>query len=112
MKKVIILSPQEARRLQKGLPEKPSKDKPLPTGAHRTPPKGYPKKKKQYGIPSEYKYPLDTGKHVRAAMAYFSKPKNYKKYSPEERKAIWKRIIRAAKKLGIEVSDEVKERTE
>lgn len=78
--------------------------KPIENGAHRTPPKGYPKEKSQYAIPSEYKYPLDTEKHVRAAMGYFSKPKNASIYSKEEQKSIWNRIKRAAKKMGIEVS--------
>jgi hypothetical protein len=94
--------------LQKALPEKPSKEKPLPTGAHRTPPKGYPEKRSQYAIPSEYKYPLDTAKHVRAAIVYFTKHRG--QYSLDEQKSIWKRIIRAAKKFGIEVSEKVKER--
>ena len=60
MKKGIILSSLEAKRLQKALPEKPATERPLPTGAHRTPPKGYPEKRSQYAIPSEYKYPIDT----------------------------------------------------
>lgn len=97
-------------KVEKALPSKPAEDKPLPTGAHRTPPKGYPKKKSQYGIPSEYKYPLDTEKHVRAAMAYFSKHQG--QYEPHERVTIWKRILQAAKKFGIEASPEVKERAE
>jgi hypothetical protein len=75
---------------------------------HKTPPKGYPKTKKKYADPNNYKYPLDTEKHVRAAIAYFSKPKNYSIYSPDERHAMWNRILRAAKKFGIEVSDENK----
>jgi len=108
MKRVIVVSPLEAKRLQKGLPEKPAKNKPLPTGAHRTPPKGYPGKRSLYADPNNYKYPIDTEKHVRAAIVYFSKHKG--QYSPDEQKTMWKRIIRAARKFGIEVSDEVKER--
>ncbi len=72
----------------KALPEKPAKNKPLPTGAHQTPPKGYPKKRSQYASPREYKYPLDTEKQVRAAISYFSMPKNSSNYSPEEQNAI------------------------
>jgi len=90
------------------LPPKPDEDEPLPVGAHRTPPRGYPKERSKYASPNEYKYPIDTEEHVRAAISYFSMPKNYSKYSHEERRAIWKRIVRAAKKFGIEVSDEEK----
>ena len=94
--------------INKALPSKPDEDEPLPVGAHRTPPKGYPKDKWEYADPHNYKYPLDTEKHVRAAISYFSKPENYEKYSKDERKTIWKRILRAAKKYGIEVSEKDK----
>ena len=43
-------------------------------------------------------------------MGYFGKPKNYEEYSEEERKAIARKILRAAKKYNIEVSDEWKEK--
>lgn len=76
--------------------------------AHKAPPKGYPEAKKQYADPENYKYPLDTEQHVRAAIAYFSKPKNYSMYSRDERRAVWNRIIRAAKRFGIEVANEDK----
>jgi len=94
--------------VEKALPEKPSEKKPLPTGASRTPPKGYPESRKEYAIPSEYKYPLDTEKHVRAAIAYFGKPENHGQYSKDEQKSIAGKMILAAKKYGIEVSDEFK----
>jgi GTP1/Obg family GTP-binding protein len=45
---------------------------------------------------------------VRAAIVYFTKHRC--QYSLDEQKSIWKRIIRAAKKFGIEVSEKVKER--
>ena len=51
------------------------------------------------------KYPLDTEKRVRAALSYFSKPANARKYPMSERKKIWSRITRAAKKYGITLSD-------
>jgi len=97
-------------RIFKALPKKPSEGKPLPAGAHRTAPEGYPEKRSKYASPGEYKYPLDTQEHVRAAISYFSMPKNSGKYSPEARKAMWKRIVTAAKRFGIQVSDEVKKR--
>jgi hypothetical protein len=54
------------------------------------------------------KYPIDTEAHVRAAMSYFSNPKNFGFYSPKDRKAIASKIATAAKRLGIEVSDDYK----
>jgi rubrerythrin len=51
------------------------------------------------------KYPLDE-KHIHSAIAYFGKPKDYGKYKPEERKIIAKKIHSAAKKFGVEISDE------
>jgi len=83
---------------------------------HQTPPKEYREEgateREDYADPENYKYPLHTEKNVRAAMASFSRPKNYLQYTPEKRKEIWRRILRAAKKYGIEVSEEVKERGE
>lgn len=76
------------------------------TGGCKTPPKGYPESKKQYADPANFKYPLDTEKHVRAAISYFSKPKNAGVYSGEQQRAIWGRIKSAAKKRGIELSEE------
>jgi|WetSurMetagenome_2_1015567.scaffolds.fasta_scaffold10886_4 mannose-6-phosphate isomerase-like protein (cupin superfamily) len=92
--------------LHKALPPKPENIE--DSNAHKTPPEGYPEQKKEYGSPNEYKYPLDTEEHVRAALAYFSKPKNYGMYSNEERKAIWARIVKAAKRLNIVVDMEHK----
>jgi len=58
-----------------------------------------------FADPVHKSYPIDTYEHVRAAIAYFSKPKNYRRYKPEERKWIWNRIVKAAKKFKIEVSE-------
>ena len=80
--------------------------------APKSPPKGYPESKDDYADPTNYKYPLDTEKHVRAAMGYLSQADNAAKYGPEERKFMWRRIITAAKKYGIELSDEVKKQAE
>ena len=41
--------------------------------------------------------------HTRAAISYFSMPKNADKYSEEEQKKIWSRITAAAKKFGIKL---------
>ena len=59
---------------------------------------GYRKDKKR-------RYPIDTEKHVRAALSYFSKPKNQSYYSPSQVKSIMGRIRSAAKKFGIQLSD-------
>lgn len=74
----------------------------------RTPPKGYPKDTDKYLDPKQLKYPIDTEKHIRAAMTYFTV--NQRKYDAATRKKMWAKLIRAAKKIGIDVSDEVKKR--
>jgi hypothetical protein len=81
-------------------------------GAPKSPPKGYPTSKGKYADPTNFKYPLDTEAHVRAALAYFSKAKNRAPYSPQEQKFMWKRIIAATKKYDIELSDDVKKHAE
>jgi len=79
-------------------------------GGHKTPPKEYreggAKKEKQYADPKNFKYPIDDEGHVRAAISYFSKPKNAGVYSPEQQKSIWSRIRKAAKRFGIETGKE------
>ena len=49
------------------------------------------------------KYPVNDYEHTRAAISYFSMPKNADKYSEEEQKKIWSRITAAAKKFGIKL---------
>ena len=73
-------------------------------GGHKSPPKGYPTDKKKYADPSNYKYPLDTEKHVRAAYSYFSQKKNQKGYSSSEIATMMSRIKSAGKKYKIEYS--------
>jgi hypothetical protein len=79
-------------------------------GEPKTPPKGYPESRTEYADPKNYKYPLDTYDHVRAAITYFSNADNRAKYSSDEQKYMWGRITAAAKRQGIDISDEVKER--
>jgi hypothetical protein len=81
-------------------------------GAPKSPPKGYPTSRDQYADPENYKYPLDTYDHARAALGYFSQADNRSGYSPEEQKYMWRRIIAAAKRHGIELSDDVKKHAE
>jgi hypothetical protein len=75
--------------------------------AAETPPKKYREtgatSKSDYADSENYKYPIHTEKNVRAALSYFSKPKNYGKYSTQERGKIWSRIKSAAGKYKIEL---------
>lgn len=43
------------------------------------------------------KYPLDTKEHIRAAWSYFHMPRDYDKYSQNDRKTISDKIIKAWK---------------
>lgn len=54
-----------------------------------------------YADEKNKKYPLMNPDHVRAALRYFGMPRNYEKYSPEDRKKILAKIKRAANKFGI-----------
>jgi hypothetical protein len=71
-------------------------------GGHNKPPKGYPKNANEYADPERKAYPIDK-KHIHAAITYFGK--YAKNYSPEERKRIARRILNAAKKYGVNISD-------
>jgi hypothetical protein len=55
------------------------------------------------------KYPIDKS-HIHAAISYFGMPKNYEKYSDSDRKTIASRIAAAAKKFGIDLSDDWKKK--
>ena len=52
------------------------------------------------------KYPIDTAAHVRAAWNYINHKDNAAKYDPSEVKTIKARIKRAAKKHGVEITDD------
>jgi hypothetical protein len=52
------------------------------------------------------RYPIDTEEHVRAAWSYINKRKNAAKYTPEQLARIKARIKRAAKRFGIEISED------
>lgn len=71
---------------------------------HKSPPKDYPKDKGKYADPSNYKYPIDTESHIRAAWSYINMPKNQKGYSPSELASIKSRIKHAGKEFGINFS--------
>ena len=74
----------------------------------RTPPKGYPKNVKMYLDAANLKYPIDTEKHIRAALSYFSQYQG--SYPPEKRKKMWRKLIKRAKHFGIEISPELEEK--
>ncbi len=80
--------------------------------AKKSPPAGYPTDKNQYADPNNFKYPLDSAERVRSAISYFTREQHKSGYKPDEKKTMWKRILKAAEKFGIEVSDHVKKNAE
>jgi len=74
------------------------------------------KKPEHYADPQNWRYPIyatdpeKRKKIIRAAISYLAKPHNAAFYKPDELKKVWRRIIAAAQKNGIEVSDEIKKR--
>ena len=60
----------------------------------------------EFADPVNNKYPVDTPEHVRAAWSYINHKDNAAKYDADEVKKIKKRIRRATKKHGVEISDE------
>lgn len=65
------------------------------------PPPGYPKDPKHYADPANWKYPVHTPFHARAARRYFDMPENRAKYSEEEQRYIDWRINQALLKFGV-----------
>lgn len=56
-----------------------------------------------FAFPAERKEPLSDAKHVRNAIARFDQVESV---SDAERDRAWKRILAAAKRFGVEVSEE------
>ncbi|MDA8344996.1 MAG: hypothetical protein M0Z66_05885 [Thermaerobacter sp.] len=91
-----------------GEPEKrPAGERRLPQGAHRTPPAGYPKDRGQYAIPKWYALPLDTAKRARDAASRFPQMDEYRSMSEDERREVWRRIVRGERRFGIEPGEDV-----
>jgi hypothetical protein len=67
------------------------------------PPQRYPKDPDRYADPANWKYPVHTPFHARAARRYFNKPRNRAKYTPEEQAYIDKRINEALERYGVAV---------
>lgn len=57
----------------------------------------------QFAFPKERKEPLNNASHVRNAIARFNQVRDV---SDDEREAAWGRIKRAAKKHGVEVTED------
>jgi len=67
------------------------------------PPQGYPKDPDKYADPANWKYPVHTPFHSRAARRYFNEPRNRAKYTPEEQAYIDKKINEALERFGVAV---------
>ncbi len=67
------------------------------------PPEGYPKDPEKYADPANWKYPVHTPFHARAARRYFNKEGNRAKYSPEEQAYVDRRINDALEKFGVAI---------
>ena len=59
-----------------------------------------------FADPTNNKYPIDTPEHVRAAWGYINHKDNAAKYKASEVTEIKERIRRAAKKHGVEISED------
>jgi hypothetical protein len=64
------------------------------------PPRRYPKDQSLYADPENWRYPLHTSWHARAARRYFDDPTNRNKYSKEEQDYIDWRIHQALDEFG------------
>lgn len=60
----------------------------------------------KFADPTNYKYPIDSAEHVRAAWSYINHADNAAKYDRDEVKTIKDRIKRAAKKYDVEITSE------
>ena len=58
--------------------------------------------KTQFAFPKQRKEPLENASHVRNAAARFNQVEGV---SEEDRREAWKRIEAAAKKFGVELSE-------
>lgn len=60
----------------------------------------------EFADPINNKYPIDTDAHIRAAWSYLHHQNNAAKYDADEVEKIKDRIKAAAKKHGVEISDD------
>ncbi len=71
------------------------------------PPKGYPKDQSVYADPENWRYPLHTPWHAKAARRYFDDWSNRGKYTEEERTYIEWRINQALQRFGTKAGSSV-----
>ncbi|HET9492849.1 MAG TPA: DUF6582 domain-containing protein [Chloroflexia bacterium] len=60
----------------------------------------------EFADPVNNKYPIDTPEHVRAAWSYINKDETRSKYDADDARKIEERIKKAARKHGVEISEE------
>lgn len=65
------------------------------------PPPGYPRSRDLYADPQNWRYPVHTPFHARAARRYFDQWSNRRKYDEEERAYIDWKIDEALKRFGL-----------
>jgi phage I-like protein len=70
-------------------------------GGHSSPPHGYPENPDHYADPKNFKYPLDTEEHAKAAWDYISQDKNQEGYNAKELAFMEGRIKKACKNFGV-----------
>ena len=68
------------------------------------PPQRYPKDTEKYADPANWKYPVHTAIHARAARRYFNDPRNRSKYTESEQAYIDKKINDALTRFGVPVA--------
>jgi len=68
------------------------------------PREGYPKHPERYADPANWKYPVHTPFHARAARRYFNDPRNRGKYSDAEQAYIDRKINEALTHFGVPVA--------
>jgi uncharacterized protein DUF6582 len=59
-----------------------------------------------FADPTNHKYPIDTPEHVRAAWSYINHKDNAAKYDKDDVARIKERIKSAARRHGVEISDD------
>ena len=64
----------------------------------------YPKDPEKYADPANWKYPVHTPFHARAARRYFNDPRNRAKYTEAEQAYIDKKINEAFRKFGVPIA--------
>lgn len=85
------------------MPDKGSRPSKKPDGRLGPPPR-YPKDQEKYADPENWKYPVHTPAHARAARRYFSRERNRAKYTENERRFIDNRIDQALRSFGFSYS--------